>query len=157
MGGHVGMGLMLVVFAGIPLLGASSLILFGGAVQSGVMKLLSVDPILHPLQGWWQLFTQLMRYLVAFATTCSLMAMLYYYGPFRKQRWRDVWPGATLATFGWLGSTLVFGWYVRNIANYNVLYGSIGAVIALLVWMYVLAVVALVGCEFNAAWERTTN
>jgi membrane protein len=43
---------------------------------------------------------------------------------------------------------------VRNIANYNVLYGSIGAVIALLVWMYLLAVIALVGCEYNAVRGR---
>ena len=42
----------------------------------------------------------------------------------------------------------------RNIADYNVLYGSIGAVIALLVWMYVLAVVALIGCEYNAAMDK---
>jgi membrane protein len=54
----------------------------------------------------------------------------------------------------WLASTQIFAWYVRNIANYNVLYGSIGAVIALLVWMYVLSITALVGCEFNAERER---
>jgi membrane protein len=59
-----------------------------------------------------------------------------------------------VATILWSAATMVFGWYVRNIANYNLLYGSIGAVIALLVWMYVLAVVALIGCEYNAVWEK---
>jgi membrane protein len=48
----------------------------------------------------------------------------------------------------------VVGWWIRNIANYNVLYGSVGAGLALVVWMYVLAVVALFGSEFNAARER---
>ena len=43
---------------------------------------------------------------------------------------------------------------MRNIANYNLLYGSVGASLALLVWMYLLAVVTLLGCEFNAARER---
>jgi len=43
---------------------------------------------------------------------------------------------------------------VRHIANYNVLYGSIGAVIALVVWMYVLSVISLFGCEYNAVRER---
>jgi membrane protein len=47
-----------------------------------------------------------------------------------------------------------FGWYVRNMAHYNVMYGSVGAGIALLVWMYLLAASALIGCEFNAAYER---
>jgi membrane protein len=54
----------------------------------------------------------------------------------------------------WLVATQIFGWYVRYLANYNVLYGSIAAVIALVVWMYVLAVVTLVGCEFNVAVEN---
>ena len=53
----------------------------------------------------------------------------------------------------WLLATQGFGWYVRHLANYNVLYGSIAAVIALLVWMYMLAVIALVGCELNVAIE----
>lgn len=153
-GGHIAMGLMLVIFAGIPLLGASSLILFGGAIQTGVLKLMRVDPLLHPLAGLWLLLTQLGRYLVAFGTTCSLMAMLYYYGPYRKQRWRAVWPGAFLATVLWLLATLGFGWYVRNISNYNLLYGSVGTSIALLSWMYILALIALFGCEFNAESER---
>jgi membrane protein len=54
----------------------------------------------------------------------------------------------------WLLATSLFALYVRHIANYNVLYGSIGAVIALVVWMYVLSVISLFGCEYNAVRER---
>ena len=64
------------------------------------------------------------------------------------------WPGAILATVLWLPATTGFAWYVRNITNYNVLYGSVGTGIALLVWMYLLAAIALFGCEFNAELER---
>jgi membrane protein len=151
---HIGMGVMLVFFAVIPLLGASSLILFGGVIEPAVLKLLRVDPILNPLAGWWQLFSRIMRYVVAFAATASLTAILYYYGPYRKQRWRAVWPGAILATLLWLLATLGFAWYVRNITNYNLLYGSVGTSIALLSWMYLLAAISLFGCEFNAEVER---
>lgn len=154
MGGHIGIGLLLVIFAGLPLLGASSLILFGNAIETGVMKLLRIDPLLHPLEGWLRLISQVGRYVVAFGATCTLMAMLYYYGPYRKQRWKAVWPGAFLATVLWLLATLGFGWYVRNISNYNLLYGSVGTSIALLSWMYILALIALFGCEFNAESER---
>lgn len=154
MGGHIGMGLLLVIFAGLPLLGASSLILFGGAIERGVLKLMSVDPLLNPLEGGLRVLAQLGRYVVAFGATCSLMAMLYYYGPNRRQRWRAVWPGALLATVLWLLATLGFAWYVRNISNYNLLYGSVGTSIALLSWMYILAIIALFGCEFNAESER---
>jgi membrane protein len=80
--------------------------------------------------------------------------LLYYFRPNRAMKLRTVWPGAFLATALWLLATLGFAWYVRNIANYNVLYGSIGAVIVLLIWMYLLAAITLFGCEFNAERER---
>ena len=68
-----------------------------------------------------------------------------------------MWPGAVLATLLWLLATSGFGWYVRHVANYNVVYGSIGAGIALLVWMYLMAAIALIGCEFNAEYERSQS
>jgi membrane protein len=151
---HIGIGLLLVIFAGIPLLGASALLLFGGAVQTGVLKVLEIDPILNPLANGWRLFSHVMRYVVAFGATASLTAIIYYYGPNRRQRWGGVWPGAVVATILWMLATLGFGWYVRNITNYNLLYGSVGTSIALLSWMYILALIALIGCEFNAEAER---
>lgn len=153
---HIGVGIALVFVSLIPLLGASALILFGGAIESAVLNFLKVDPILNPFAGDWELLSKTMRYVVALGAMVSLTASLYYYGPYRKQRWWAVWPGAILATILWLLATLGFGWYVRNITNYNVLYGSVGTSIALLSWMYLLALIALIGCEFNAEIERTT-
>ena len=151
---HSAIGMMLALLSLVPLLLATSLILFGSAVEDAVLRLIKVDPSLHPFQGGWELFSRAVRYLVAFAATASLTAMLYFYGPYRKQRWSRVWPGAFLATILWLLTTLGFGWYVRNITNYNVLYGSVGTSIALLIWMYLIAAIALFGCEFNAENER---
>jgi membrane protein len=56
----------------------------------------------------------------------------------------------------WLVTTLGFAWYARNMAHYNFLYGSIGTFIALLTWLYLVSVIALVGCEFNAERERAS-
>jgi membrane protein len=151
---HSGVGIMLVFLAVIPLAGASSLILFSGEIETVVLNALKVDPILNPLRPAWELIMRISPYLISFLATCSLTAILYYYGPYRKQRWAGVWPGAFLATLLWLPATLGFAWYVRNISNYNVLYGSVGTSIALLVWMYLLAAIALFGCEFNAELER---
>ena len=84
-----------------------------------------------------------------------MTSSLYYFGPNRKQRW-----AASVARRGaghawlWFFATLGFAWYVRNLAGYNVMYGSIGTGIALLVWMYLIALIALIGCEFNAEYER---
>jgi len=151
---HSAVGMMLAILSLIPLLGATSLILFGGALEAAVLKLIRVDPDLNPFAGGWELLWRVVRYLVAFAATASVTSILYFYGPYRKQRWSRVWPGAVLATILWLLATLVFGWYVRNITNYNVLYGSVGTSIALLIWMYLLAAIVLFGCEFNAEAER---
>jgi membrane protein len=148
----VAMGLVLVV--AIPLLAASVLIVFGSQLERAVLKWIEVDPLLNPFSWLWGWLSRLVRYALAFAATVSVTALLYYFGPYRPQRWRFVWPGAIVATVLWLAATTGFAWYTRNIAHYNVMYGSIGAGIALLVWMYVLAFVALVGCEFNAQYER---
>jgi membrane protein len=151
---HGVVGLMLALLEIVPLLGASSLIIFGGAVERAVLRMIQVDPILNPFSAWWQFFFRAVRYAIAFAATASLTAILYFYGPYRKQRWSGVWRGALLATVLWLIGTLAFGWYVGHVASYNVLYGSVGTAIALLIWMYVLAAIALFGCAFNAEYER---
>src|SRR5580693_7868486 len=151
---HSAIGMMLAILSLVPLLGATSLILFGGAIEAAVLKLIKIDPTLNPFAGGWELLWRVVRYFVAFAATASLTAILYFYGPYRKQRWTYVWPGAILATILWLLATVAFGWYVRNVTNYNVLYGSVGTLMALLIWMYLLAAIALFGCEFNAEVER---
>lgn len=151
---HAGVGMMLALFSLVPLLGATTLILFGGTVESAVLRMIRVDPLLNPFSGGWELLSRVMRYLVAFGAISSLTAILYFYGPYRKQRWDGVWPGAILATVLWLLATVGFGWYVRHVTNYNVLYGSVGTSVALLIWMYLLAAIALFGCEFNAETER---
>ena len=97
------------------------------------------------------------RYVVAFGATVALTSILYYYGPYRRQRWSAVWRGAVLATVFWLVATQAFAWFVRHMASYNVMYGSIGTSIALLVWMYLMAAIAILGCEFNAEYERLSS
>jgi membrane protein len=147
----------LVLLSAVPLLCASLLIVFGGQVERTVLHWMKVDPFLTPFAWVWQDASRIARYALAFFTTTTVTALLYYYGPYRKQRWDGVWRGAILATVLWFLATLGFAWYVRNLARYNVMYGSIGAGIALLVWMYLIALIALIGCEFNATAERTAG
>ncbi len=82
---------------------------------------------------------------------------LYYIGPAVRQRWRWVTPGAVVAVLGWVAASLGFSAYVRHFGSYNATYGSIGAVIILLTWMYLTAFLVLLGAEINAAvGERET-
>ena len=144
----------LVVFSAIPLVAASLLLVFGAQVERAVLDWMKVDPILNPFAWAWHAICHVTRYILAFFTTVAVTASLYFFAPYRTQRWRYVWRGSILATVLWFFATLGFAWYVRNIARYNVMYGSIGGGIALLVWMYFIALIALIGCEFNAEYER---
>ena len=152
-----GVAMSLVLLSAVPLICASLLIVFGGQVERVVLNWMKVDPFLTPFAWVWQAASRVARYILAFVTTVTVTSSLYYFGPNRKQRWKLVWRGAALATFLWFFATLGFAWYVRHLASYNVMYGSIGAGIALLVWMYMIALIALIGCEFNATFERTAG
>jgi len=147
----------LVLIGAAPVLLGSALLLLGGWIEQWVLTALGFLPVGEQVRGWVLVVGTFVRYTIALSSIAMATAGLYYYGPNRRQRWSAVWPGALLATNLWLISTICFAWYVRNIANYNVMYGSIGAVIAMLVWMYVLAVIALLGCEYNAERERMIN
>jgi membrane protein len=149
------LAMALVLLAAAPLVGATLMIVFGNQVEKVVLNWMKVDPLLTPLTWGWKLVSRLARWTVAFLTTILVTTLLYYFGPNRKQRWALVWPGAVLATVLWMLATSGFAWYVRNIGQYNLMYGSVGAGIALLVWMYLMALIALIGCEFNAEYERS--
>jgi membrane protein len=144
----------MVFMAAVPLIGASALLVLGNQVDNQVLGWLKVDPVLNPLAGIWVFLSQAMRYVIAISAVITITGTMYYFGPYRKQRWAAVWPGAFLATLLWFGATLGFGWYVRHMAHYNVMYGSLGTGIALLVWMYLVSLIAILGCEFNAECER---
>jgi membrane protein len=149
-----GMATLLVFCAAIPAVGASALILFGTRTEESLLRWLQGVPAGVPLAAGLLWSAQVARVLVAFCGVVLVTGLLFYLGPVGERRWRDVWPGALVASALWWGLTYGFGWYVRNIAGYNVMYGGVGAVIALLGWIYLIALAACVGCAFNAARQR---
>jgi membrane protein len=70
-----------------------------------------------------------------------------------QRSWQRVIPGAVVATAMWFLTTLSFGWYVTRFANYSEVYGSLGAGIALLFWLYIVSLSVLCGAEFNAQFD----
>ncbi len=148
------MAMLLVFAAAIPVLGASTLIVAGNRARAALIEYLGLVEHGSDLRGWLQLAGQAVTFFIATGTIVLVTSLVYVFGPNRKQRLPQVLPGAVVATTLWLISTLAFGWYVTSIGNYNVLYGSVGAGLALLVWSYLLAVIMLFGCEFNAVRER---
>ncbi|HML17058.1 MAG TPA: YihY/virulence factor BrkB family protein [Bryobacteraceae bacterium] len=149
-----GMATLLVLVSALPVLGASALIVFGKRGERELIQWMGLEPTGDSLRGWVLLAGQALRFVLPIGAVVMGTTLVYYFGPNRKQVFLKLFPGAMLATFLWLLSTLVFGWYVGHISHYNVLYGGVGAGLALLVWMYVLSLILLFGCEFNAARER---
>lgn len=98
----------------------------------------------------------IIRYLVSLGGMAVTFAALYHYTPCRRLTWIEVIPGAIVSTLGWLISSLGFAYYVNNFNNYSSLYGGIGAVIVLMLWLYIISVIILLGGEVNAllAFER---
>jgi membrane protein len=144
----------LVFSAGLPVLMASALLVFGGRIEQWVLTTVGIVPRGAELRGHVAWLLQVARTALAMGAIVVSVSLLYCIGPNPPRRLIRVWPGAILAAGLWWIATTVFGWYVRNMASYNVLYGSVGAVIALLVWMYLLSVIALIGCEYNAQREQ---
>ncbi len=106
-------------------------------------------------EGRWLAETsRLVWWAIALATFTLILAVQYYVAPNRRQRWRDVLPGAALAAALLAPTTGVFTFYVQRVARYGEFYGNISTVILLLIWTYMVSVIVMYGCEVNAARER---
>ncbi|WP_235513437.1 MULTISPECIES: YihY/virulence factor BrkB family protein [unclassified Sphingomonas] len=96
-------------------------------------------------------------WLVAALIASAAIAFAYRYGPDRaRAKWRWLSVGSVAATLLWLLATVLFGLYAANFANYNATYGALGAVVVLLMWLFVSSFAILIGAEINAEAERQT-
>jgi membrane protein len=85
------------------------------------------------------------------------LAILYRYGPSReKPQWRWITWGSAVAAVSWLVISILFSWYAENFGNYNKTYGSLGAIIAFMFWIWLSIIVVLLGAELNAETEHQT-
>ena len=97
------------------------------------------------------------RWVVLTVLAASAFAVLYRFGPSRQQaRWRWVRWGAGLAAIAWIGGSLGFSWYVNHVAHYDATYGSLGAAIGFMMWIWFSVMVVLIGAELNAEIEHQT-
>jgi membrane protein len=91
---------------------------------------------------------------LATALLIACVALVFYFIPNTKVRFRDVWPGAILVGLLWRVAFLVFSWYAADLATWNVIHGSIAAVVVFLLWIYVSAVILIYGVEMTASYAR---
>lgn len=91
------------------------------------------------------------RYLVVFAVFVAAVSVIYRYGPDINMRWKFVTPGSVGASLLIVLTTLGFSYYVSNFGSYNKLYGSIGTLIALMIWINLIALLLILGFEMNVS------
>ncbi len=136
---------LLVIFALLPMTFATLLVAFGSKIETDILYYTAREFSPYILLMW-----TVTRWVIATLTSIAVIALIYHNAVPRTQPWHSVIPGATLATGMWFSATLLFGFYLKHYADYSIIYGSLGAAIALLVWMYMVSLVVLVGAEFNA-------
>jgi membrane protein len=121
-----------------------ALMLIGPQLVGSIAELVGLDEVFVRLWGW-------LRFPIALLLLATVLSVVYRLGPNARQRFRSVVPGAALCVVLWAISSVGFSFYLANFANYGVTYGSIGAAVGLLFYLYLCASVVLLGAEFNAA------
>jgi membrane protein len=134
---------LLLLFATIaPLLIAAVLGVFGRPLRHWIADRLGKS---HPFHGLWTLFFPV----AAFVLSLAALTMIYHVARPQKTSLRDVIPGAVVATLLWWLADILFGFYVKRVP-YSIVYGGLAAVIGLLIWMNLSAIIIFLGAAWNA-------
>jgi membrane protein len=132
------------------LLIAAALMVLGPQVMEWIASQVGLEDFIVTL---WTI----VRWPVVVILLMMAVALIYYVMPDVKQEFRFITPGSVLAVVVWIIASLGFGLYVKMFANYNAMYGSIGAIIVLLLYFYISAAVLLLGAEMNAVIEHMST
>src|SRR5215204_1226407 len=123
------------------------LMLIGPDLIERIAALVGLEEVFVSLWGW-------LRFPLALSLLGVVLSLIYRHGPNVRQRFRSVIPGAVLAVVLWAITSIGFSFYLATFANYGVTYGSLGAAVGLLFYLYLCASVVLFGAELNAAIYR---
>ena len=141
---------------------ALSLVLAFGAAVTAVAALVAVVFLpaviaLFALQSLAEIALSALSFVVFGSLLLFSFAVLYRWGPSRKNaKWRWITPGAVFAIVAILAISIPFSWYVRNFGNYSATYGSLGAIIAFLTWVWLSIIAVVLGAKLNAEIEHQT-
>jgi membrane protein len=127
-------------------------------IAIGVIIVLPTVVAFFNLGGFFQTLTTLGSWIILLGLFSVFLSFAYRYGPNRNQaQWKWVSWGAVVAAVLWAGASLLFTWYVSNFGSFNKTYGSLAAVVILMMWFYISSFVILLGGEINAEIEHQTK
>jgi membrane protein len=146
--GHL-RALLLLVLTLLPALVVVGLTVFGKQARTTLIHTFGVPALFNALAFAFQAA-------IVFILSMVVLVLLYRVGRPGHPGWRKLLPGAVVATILWWTVDIVFGFYVRKMP-YDVVYGGLAAAIGLLIWMYLTALVVLLGAAFNAEWLESLS
>lgn len=138
---------LLTLGLGVLMLGAFGLIVLGGEIQKWLEGAVGGSEALLVAFA-------VFRWAVVAAAILLAFALTYYFGPDVEQRFRFITPGSIAGAVTFIAATLGLRLYVTNFSNYDAMYGSLGAVVVLMLWLYLTGLVLLLGSEVNALFEH---
>ncbi len=139
-----------------------SLAFTGGAIVALLLALgaVVVVPLLLAWFGVANLFATLVQYMrwpLLLVIVIVGIAIIYRFGPSRREpRWQWLSVGSIFAAAAWLGSSALLSWYLGSFAHYDATYGSLGAAIGMMMWMWISSIVILFGAQLNSEIEHQT-
>ena len=138
------LSLTLTLFLGLLLIIAIGLIIFGKVAVNyltdfEIISKFSADLIMY---GKW---------FVMLAMLFFGIAILFHFGPANVRKWKTFTAGSIIATLGIIITSIGFNYYINHFAQYNKVYGSIGTLMIILIWMYFNSIILLIGFELNAS------
>jgi len=111
----------------------------------------SIQFVFESKSKLWIYLIQVSRWLIVVVLYFTTVSILYRYGPAHKQKWKFLSPGSILATFLAVLTSLGFSFYIDHFSAYNKIYGSIGTLIVVMIWLYFNSMIVLLGFELNAS------
>jgi len=136
------------------MLSAGGILILGLAIASLVRLAETRLQAAMVTSPWVDNFSGVFASYLATVLLIACVALVFYFIPNTKVRFRDVWPGAILVGVLWRIALRLFAWYASDLAKWNVIHGSIAAVVVFLLWIYVSAVILLYGVEMTANYAR---
>jgi membrane protein len=146
----VPLSLLYTVAIAAALLLAAALMVLGPQAMNWLAMQVGLEETVVLLWAW-------LRWPLAVLMLVLVVAAVYYLAPDVKQEFRFITPGSILAVVVWIVASLGFGYYAQNFADYNATYGSIGAIIVFLLYLYISSAVLLLGAELNAVIEHLAH
>ncbi|HWW49908.1 MAG TPA: YihY/virulence factor BrkB family protein [Xanthobacteraceae bacterium] len=131
-------------------------------VVAAILSLLTITVVPTVLSalgasGGFETLVRIGRWPILLLTASFFIALIYRFGPDRDHpQWRWITPGSVFAAVAWLVASLAFSWYAENFGSYNKTYGSLGAVIGFMSWVWLSTIVILLGAKLNAELDRQT-